>query len=139
MDRHADEAEAEIAHGDDRPVHHGEQRRHRRVAMADGLDVGARPIDAEMDGGLGRRQAVAVEQLAVEIDHQHLVGGDAGAAGVARQDENAIGAGNAGADMAAVVEQVRHHHHAMAIRELLPQGGFRYLRHRASCRCMCLA
>jgi hypothetical protein len=97
--------------------------------MADGLDVGARPIDAEMDGGLGRRQAVAVEQLAVEIDHQHLVGGDPGAAGIARQDENAIGAGNAGADMSAIVEQLRHHHHAVAICELLPERGFGQLRH----------
>jgi hypothetical protein len=82
-----------------------------------------------MDRGLGRRQSVAVEHLAVETDHQHVVGGDAGAAGVARQDENAIGAGNAGADVAAVVEQLRHHHHAVAIGELLPQRGFGYLRH----------
>jgi len=98
------------------------------------LDVFARPIDAEMDRRLGRRQAVAVEHLAVEVDHQHLVGGDAGAAGVARQDEHAIGAGDAGADMAAVVEQLSHHHHAVAIGELLAQRGFRDLRHRPS-RC----
>jgi hypothetical protein len=31
--------------------------------------------------------------------------------------------------MAAVVEQFRHHHHAVAISELLPQRAFGQLRH----------
>jgi hypothetical protein len=129
MNWHADEAEPEVAHGDDRAVHHGKQCRHRRVAMADRLYILARAIDAEMDRGLGRGQAVSVQNLAVEVDDQHVVGRDPGAAGVARQDEDAIGAGNAGADMSAIVEQLRHHHHAVAIGELLPERGFGQLRH----------
>src|SRR5258707_9328791 len=68
MNWHADEAEPEVAHGDDRAVHHGKQCRHRRVAMADRLYILARAIDAEMDRGLGRGQAVSVQNLAVEVD-----------------------------------------------------------------------
>ncbi len=82
-----------------------------------------------MDRGLGRSGAVAFEHLAVEIDDQDLVGGDAGAARVARRDQHPVGAGEPRADVAAVVEKLRHHHHARALGDLRAQRAFRNLRH----------
>ena len=120
MDRRADEAIAVIADRDHRALDHGEQCRHRRMAVADRLNVVPRPIDAGMDLRLRRAGLVAVEHLAVEIDDQNVVGGDAGAACVARRDQKTIGAGQPRADMAAVIKQFGHDHHAGARRRAAP-------------------
>ena len=85
-----------------------------------------RPIDAGMDLRLGRARRVAVENLAGEIDDQNVIGADAGAACVARRDQETIGAGQTRADMAAVIKQLGHDHHARACDKLFAQFGFTY-------------
>src|SRR5437867_5840427 len=102
------------------------------MGMPDRKHVGAVAIDAGMDGGLGRGRALAFQHLAVEVDHQDLVWGEAGAAGIARRDKKTVGARDARADMAAVVEKLGHDHHARAFGDLFPERGFGILRHRWS-------
>jgi len=90
------------------------------MAVPDREHVGAVAIDTGVDRGLGRGRALAFQDLAVEVDHQDLVRRQAGAAGIARRDQETVGARNARADMAAVVQKLGHDHHAGAFGDLFP-------------------
>src|SRR6266705_6895653 len=102
------------------------------MAVPDRKHIGSVAIDAGVDRGLGWSRALAFQHLAVDVDNENFVGRQAGAAGVAGRDQESVGARNTRTDMAAVVEQLGHDHHARAIGDLRPERGFGYLRHRRS-------
>ena len=77
-----------------------------------GQRVLARPIDAEVDRGLGRRRSVAFENAPLQIHDQNLVRRQTCTAGITRLNEHAVGIRNASAEMAAVIQKIGHDHHA---------------------------
>ncbi len=88
-----------------RLVDHRQGGDHVIMEMRDALDIAARLVSPRMHIHLRRRFVFAFDQLAVEIGDHHIVRLDRRAANRMGQDHQMIRAGNACADMAAVIHQ----------------------------------
>ena len=114
------------AHGHElHALHHGEPDRQLHVAMDDGLHIGPRLEDLDMDRDLHGRARVALDHLAVEADEQHVLGRHIGAGLERGLDEEGLAAGRAHRHMARVVEQAFHHQQAGRGRRLNAQKRIR--------------
>ena len=78
------------------------------------------PVDAKVEAELGRRQQIAVDVLAVEVDHHHLLGPQAVERGAGRRHRDelagALGqvAGGAG-DLAVAGKTARSRSYAFSL------------------------
>jgi len=94
------------------------------VEVRDRLRLGAGAVDLGVDEQLRRRLAVALDHLSVEVDDEQPVGVEERADVVRLLDEEGVASGQAGADMAAVVEDVLGDEEPAAGGDVAAQGLF---------------
>jgi hypothetical protein len=99
-----------VQHRKDLGTHHAHKCRSGLVSVDDGHDVVAGAVDLGVDVSLSRRLILTLDEVAIEIDHDHVVGGEGEHAARLRRmfwlDDNAIGSGDPRAAVAEVIDEL---------------------------------
>ena len=121
----AEQAGLDVQHREDLGIHHAHQRRGGLVGVDDRQDVVAGPVDLGVDVCLSRRLLLTLDEVAIEIDHDHVVGGESVHAARLRRvfwlDDNAIGSGDARTRVAEIIDELLHVENLSRRRDQLAQ------------------